>query len=306
VTAYYNEIDPFAAEWLRVLIREGHIADGVVDTRSIVDVEPNDLVGFSQCHFFAGIGGWSHALRLAGWSDERPVWTGSCPCQPFSTAGKQRGTDDERHLWPEFARLIEQCEPTTVFGEQVASAAGRNWLSAVRFDLETMGYAVGAADLCAASVGAPHIRQRLYWGAQGFADTNSHKQWTRRGTKCQNTTGNESRHDAGRRSEIGRLGDPIGAGLERHTRHVADGRKSKWNDQDAARPASSPGALSDFWSKADYHRCSDGKYRPFESSIQPMAPRIPQRVAALRGAGNAIVPQVAQAFIECFDQVTSK
>jgi DNA (cytosine-5)-methyltransferase 1 len=269
VTAYYNEIDPFAAEWLRVLIREGHIADGVVDTRSIVDVEPNDLVGFSQCHFFAGIGGWSHALRLAGWSDERPVWTGSCPCQPFSTAGKQRGTDDERHLWPEFARLIGECKPTTVFGEQVASAAGRDWLGAVRLDLEAMGYAVGAADLCAASVGAPHIRQRLYWGAS-------------------------------------RLGDPIGAGLERHTRHVADGRKSKWNDPDAARPTSSPGALSDFWSKADYHRCSDGKYRPFESSIQPMAPRIPQRVAALRGAGNAIVPQVAQAFIECFDQVTSK
>lgn len=82
--AYYNEIDPFAAEWLCNLIRSGHIAPGEVDTRSIEDVRPKDLDGFTQCHFFAGIGVWSYALRNAGWSDSRPVWTGSCPCQPFS------------------------------------------------------------------------------------------------------------------------------------------------------------------------------------------------------------------------------
>lgn len=87
MTAYYNEIDPFAANWLRNLSDAGLIAKGVVDERSIVDVTPADLVGFTQCHFFAGIGGWSYALRLAGWPDEREVWTGSCPCQPFSTAG---------------------------------------------------------------------------------------------------------------------------------------------------------------------------------------------------------------------------
>jgi len=88
LTAYYNEIDPFAAEWLRQLIKDGLIADGEVDERSIEDVTPNELAGFTQCHFFAGIGGWSYALRLAGWPDDQPVWTGSCPCQPFSTAGK--------------------------------------------------------------------------------------------------------------------------------------------------------------------------------------------------------------------------
>lgn len=86
--AYYNEIDPFAASWLRELIKGGHIAPGEVDTRSIEDVIPTDLAGFSQCHFFAGIGVWSYALRRAGWPDSRPVWTGSCPCQPFSAAGK--------------------------------------------------------------------------------------------------------------------------------------------------------------------------------------------------------------------------
>ncbi len=60
-SAYYNEIDPFAAQWLRNLIAAGHIAPGEVDERSIEDVTPDDLRGFTQCHFFAGIGIWSHS-----------------------------------------------------------------------------------------------------------------------------------------------------------------------------------------------------------------------------------------------------
>ena len=114
------------------------------------------------CHFFAGIGVWSYALRLAGWPDNRPVWTGSCPCQPFSSAGKGAGFTDERHLWPEFFRLIRECRPATVFGEQVASKDGLAWLDLVQNSLESAGYACGALDTCAAGVGAPHIRQRLY------------------------------------------------------------------------------------------------------------------------------------------------
>jgi len=166
--AYYNEIDPYAAEWLRNLIKAKHIPDGDVDERSIVDVQPMDIADYTQCHFFAGIAGWSLALRLAGWPEDRPVWTGSCPCQPFSVAGKGKGTDDERHLWPVFFRLIAECKPSTVFGEQVASRAGREWLAGVFADLEDVGYAAAGADLCAASVGAPHIRQRLFWVAHTY------------------------------------------------------------------------------------------------------------------------------------------
>ncbi len=181
MTAYYNELDPFAAAWLRELIKAGHIAPGDVDERSIDEVQPDDLVGYTQCHFFAGIGGWGLALRLAGWSDTKPVWTGSCPCQPFSVAGKRAGTADKRHLWPDFGRLIAQRNPATVFGEQVASKDGRAWLAGVRLDLENMGYAVGGGDLCAAGVGAPHIRQRLYWVA--------HNPDSRRREECEDGKG---------------------------------------------------------------------------------------------------------------------
>jgi len=170
MSAYYNEFDPFAAAWLRELIKAGHIAPGDVDDRSIKDVKADDLRGYTQCHFFAGIGVWSHALRSAGWSDERPVWTGSCPCQPFSAAGKGGGFDDERHLWPDFFRLIAECRPDVVLGEQVASKDGLGWLDLVYADLEGADYAVGAVDTCAAGFGAPHIRQRLYWSALADAD----------------------------------------------------------------------------------------------------------------------------------------
>ena len=165
MTAYYNEIDPYAAQWLRNLIGAGHIAPGVVDTRSIEDVVPNELTGFTQCHFFAGIGVWSYALRRAGWPDDRPVWTGSCPCQPFSSAGQGGGFADERHLWPAFFHLIEQCKPAAVFGEQVASKDADPWIDLVQDDLEAVGYGVGAIAFPAAGVGAPHIRDRLYWVA---------------------------------------------------------------------------------------------------------------------------------------------
>ena len=162
---YYNEHDPKAAAWLRELIRAGEIPAGVVDERSIVDVKPDELTTYTQCHFFAGIGGWPLALRWAGWPDTTPVWTGSCPCQPFSSAGQRKGHADERHLWPAFHALIAECRPTTVFGEQVASADGREWLAGVRADLEKEDYPSRAVDIPACAVNAPHIRQRLYWVA---------------------------------------------------------------------------------------------------------------------------------------------
>ena len=224
--AYYNEIDPFAAQWLRNLIAAGHIARGDVDERSIVDVRPADLIGYDQCHFFAGIGGWSLSLRLAGWSDDREVWTGSCPCQPFSAAGKRGGTDDARHLWPAFFGLISTVRPRVVMGEQVASKDGLAWLDLVHADLEGSGYAVRAADLCAAGIGAPHIRQRLWFMAncteQGWSEQ---PQWDG-GADRRAPTEPRRLRDAGELAHHhhhGREGLAL-SGLRRPAIHDADGR----------------------------------------------------------------------------------
>jgi DNA (cytosine-5)-methyltransferase 1 len=160
---FYNEIDPFAAAWLRELIKAGHIAPGVVDERSIEDIVPDELRQYTQCHFFAGIGVWSYALRCAGWPDDRPVWTGSCPCQPYSSAGEGKGFADERHLWPAWFHLIHANKPVVLFGEQVESAIRHGWLDLVQSDLEGIGYTFGAVGLPACAFGAPHQRKRLYF-----------------------------------------------------------------------------------------------------------------------------------------------
>lgn len=160
---YYNEIDKNAATMLKALISAQLIPNGEVDDRSIEDVKPGDLRGYRQCHFFAGIGGWPYALALAGWPADRPVWTGSCPCQPFSAAGKGAGLEDQRHLWPSWFHLIRECRPSAVFGEQVASKAADPWIDLVQADLEGVDYAFGCVPFPAAGAGAPHIRDRIYW-----------------------------------------------------------------------------------------------------------------------------------------------
>ena len=230
MAAYYNEIDPYAAQWLRNLIDAGHIAPGIVDERSIEDVHPNDLRGFTQCHFFAGVGVWSLALRRAGWSDDRPVWTGSCPCQPFSAAGAGAGFEDARHLWPTFAWLIKQCKPAIIFGEQVASKAVEPWVDLVHADLEALGYAFGAIPFPSAGVGAPHIRDRLYW----MADSKSGRyEWPR---KLNQSTGRDGP------SHLRATGGMDNADDTRPQGHAGHGGSAERKGSD--RPAAETGVFS--------------------------------------------------------------
>ncbi|HEN5333193.1 DNA cytosine methyltransferase [Klebsiella quasipneumoniae] len=303
--AYYNEIDPFAAQWLRNLIAAGHIAPGEVDERSIEDVTPDDLRGFTQCHFFAGIGVWSHSLRLAGWPDNKPVWTGSCPCQPFSAAGKGDGFADERHLWPAFNHLISERRPQHVFGEQVAAGNANVWFDLVQADLEGMGYAFGLVPFTSAGIGAPHIRERAYWVAESA------------GEQCQKLlpglaqgVGAEGGRSPAKSTGLCSVGSLDNANKPRLERHF-------WNDSAAGReraagPATAPGVLdglanttgqlhhqcndganecgrqgdteqnrmggepvrplevNGFWRDADWLVCRDGKWRPVEPGTFPL------------------------------------
>jgi DNA (cytosine-5)-methyltransferase 1 len=270
MTAYYNEIDPYAAQWLRNLIAAGHIAPGDVDTRSIEDVTPDDIKHYAQCHFFAGIGVWSYALRRAGWPDDKPVWTGSCPCQPFSAAGKGAGFADERHLWPAWHYLIDECRPPVVFGEQVASKDGLGWLDLVQSDMEATGYALGPIDLCAAGVGAPHIRQRLWFVGERLADASDAGLQGGERVWAAGAQGRSGGHSAER-------GGPDGL-------------------VDAARPSPTNG----HWEAADWLFCRDGKWRPVEPSTFPLAHGATGRVGRLRAYGNAIVAQAAQEVIAAY------
>lgn len=237
--AYYNENDPDAAAWLRQLIRDRLIAPGVVDERDVKEIQAYDLRGYQQVHLFAGVGGWSHALRLAGWPDDRPVWTGSCPCQPFSTSGRRKGADDERDLWPEMFRLIRKCRPGVVFGEQVPN---EQWMDAAAGDLEAAGYEVRAEVRRADFAGAKHARRRFYWSAADTVGERQPEPW-------------EHRKDAGN--------------------HAA----SSFGEADWLVDAVRRQALPFLCGRHD---------------------GLPERVGriAIKGFGNAVVPQVAASFVE--------
>lgn len=334
---YYNEWDKGAAAWLRELINNKLIPYGYVDERSITEVTPSDLEGFTQCHFFAGIGGWPLALKLAGVPESTRLWTGSPPCQPFSVAGQSRGFDDERHLAPVFLRLIRECKPELLFGEQVAAAIGKHWLDFVLLNLEEKGYTCGAAVLPACSVGAPHKRERLFFVAHRLAHTCSiadnkrceHAQHRRQDETEQTGVGSSDggmahtdserlqrqRRDSDSQGREGQdirqaglcygAGDESGMGYadgsEFASRQLQRGGNKKRPEQSAQSMLPRGGNPNHgFWSNADWLGCRDGKFRPVESSTFPLANGIPARVGRLRGYGNAIVPQVAAEFVKAF------
>ncbi|EPI9101742.1 DNA cytosine methyltransferase [Salmonella enterica subsp. enterica serovar Newport] len=306
---YYNEWDKGAAAWLRELIKNGHIPFGVVDERSITEVTPEDLDGFTQCHFFAGIGGWPLALRLAGVSEDSPIWTGSPPCQPFSAAGKQLGQFDPRHLAPVFLDLISECRPPVLFGEQVAPAIAKSWMCDLQIHLEGEDYAVGFAVLPACSVGAPHKRDRLFFGAYNLAESLCAERGRERlhGLgKSNQTQGSRTAAEPTGRGYSGGLVYTDSERLQRERRDSdSQGRKGQNIRQagllnGAGTENNTTNTDNSFWSDADWLGCRDGKFRPVEPSTFPLANGIPARVGRLRGYGNAIVPQVATEFIKAF------
>jgi DNA (cytosine-5)-methyltransferase 1 len=309
-SVYYNEFDPFAAAWLRELIKAGAIPKGDVDDRSITEVQPKDLEGYTQCHFFAGIGGWALALKQAGWGNKE-VWTGSCPCQPFSSAGKQKGLKDERHLWPVFFNLIQKCKPSVVFGEQVATAIGKGWLDLVFGDLEREKYTCGAVVFGAHSVGGPHIRQRLYWlGDSEYSRSLSYQSSGENGRVAGRSSANGNSSGLADTSSK-RLERAPRTGIPKQTKDEFNSGRNNRKEKQASSGSSDNcnagrrggAALPEgqgFWKDWEWLSFRDSKRRPIESGTFPLVDGVPNRVGRLRGYGNALCVPVAQAFVEAY------
>lgn len=309
---YYNEFNPESAAMIRQFMADGLIPHGDVDTRSITEVSPDDIKHYTQCHFFAGIAGWTFALQLARWPADRPVWTGSAPCQPFSSAGRQQGKTDERHLFPVWLKLISECRPASLYGEQVSNAIAHGWLDDVYSGLELQGYAVGSAILPACSVGSPHKRDRLWFVAhrddagqsssegEGQTRNDAWRGSQDGGRLMANAAGSGwaqgLQSDAGGQPERARgggqhVGDTDLQGLEEHGRpdelHQRQGRKGE------ERPTLDTG----FWD-GQWVGCPDGKTRYAGLGVPLLAHGVPYRRPILHALGNAIVPQVAAEFIK--------
>lgn len=296
VSVYYNDSEKFVCAWLRNLIAAKLLPAGDVDERPIQEVMPDDVRHYTQAHFFAGIGGWPYALQLAGWGD-RPVWTGSCPCQPFSAAGQRKSHGDARHLWPAWFRLLAECRPVTVFGEQVSRAVGLGWIDAVRADMEGEGYAVGAVILGAHSVGAPHIRQRLYFVAD---DDRSRLPRSRMDEQQRQETPYARRasenvadaHSAGcTDAQRGERQAQQGGESQPRARHRGALQHATKQRQLTGRREQFPEARPTGW---------DMDFWLAEPAVDRVVDGLPSRVGILSGFGNAIVPQVAAAFVSAY------
>lgn len=300
MSTLYNDFNNDSVAWLRQLIENGDISDGEVVGGDFRELNADELREYKTVHLFAGVGGWDYALRLAGWSG--PVWTASLPCQPFSPAGKGKGKDDDRHLLPDFLDLVAKCRPNVLFGEQSPGAIKHGWLDDLQTGLEAEGYTVGHCVLGAHSVGAPHIRNRLYWVA------------------CRNKSGLE-RRQLPEECEAEQFVRPCGVdgrmgntqSLGRDIQYAKDVRTAGGEVR-----TSTDASEGSMWSDYTWLQCADGKQRPIKPGISPLAHGIPGDVVQggdtsipvnetqetrrmrLHGYGNAIVPQVAAVFIKAF------
>jgi DNA (cytosine-5)-methyltransferase 1 len=303
MSVFYNENDPHKVDWLQRAMARRLIPAGYIDTRSIADVQPDDLRGFTQCHFFAGIGGWAAALRLAGWPDDRPIWTGSCPCGPFSRAGKKLGFSDPRHLWPEWDRLISVCRPPVIVGEQSADAV--DWIRDVRSRLDSLGFAVGAIPFEAASAGSEHRRSRFYFVAHSDSERRRLEQQQQGGLGAGprdesrgsgdrvivgDTAGNDERRpgQSGRSGQGKAGGSGAGDGLIWVTDRHGNARRS---------PPGIRGMVDGIRGRVVVRRTVE------TAGVQTVETHTYSRVGALKGFGDAIDLRAAKAFVTACLQI---
>ena len=195
---------------------------------------------------------------------------GGFPCQPWSDAGKKLGTEDDRDLWPEMARVIEELRPQWVIGENVRGFVNEPMgLARSLADLDSLGYKTTYWVLPAAAVGAPHQRNRVWIVAHARRNaTRTGEALDRDATKRRKRI-----FDASNGGED--VADADSAGLEGRKTPGNFGSKWPWRNEQSERCCNSSGHT---WAT--------------EPNVGRVAHGIPQRVDRLKALGNAVVPQV--------------
>ena len=193
------------------------------------------------------------------------IITGGYPCQPFSVAGRKKGEDDPRHLWPEYFRLVKECRPTWVIGENVSGHI-KLGLDTVISDLESEDYAVRPFSISASSIGANHQRERVWIVANSRRPRGP---WSELREENENETRKENANQFERSSSTSSSSaDTNGKGSQRYgseyqLRKSQEERKTSW---------------SRWWE--------------FEPNVGRVAYGIPKRVDRLKSLGNSLVPQI--------------
>ena len=221
------------------------------------------------------------------YADSIDVVCGGFPCQPFSVAGKQRGSDDDRHLWPEMLRVIQESRPRWVIGENVLGFTNMA-LDDVQADLEREHYTVRKFVLPAVAVDAHHRRDRIFI----IAYANSPAIWDISERQAQGRNHLQAGRQAftphhGASQSLAYSNDTRIQGSEKPRSHEEIGKES--NDHHVERCGSSSVRLSN----TQRQTC----WLP-EPNVGRVAHGVPNRVDRIKGLGNAVVPQLIQAIGE--------
>jgi DNA (cytosine-5)-methyltransferase 1 len=235
------------------------------------------------------------------------VICGGYPCQPFSVAGVRAGADDDRHLWPEFARLVDELRPAWVIGENVAGHISMG-LDLVLSDLERLGYTARPFVIPACGVGAPHRRERVWI----VAHRNRIAGPSVRGECVDIAREGRSRGDDGSRGgvdaqrEIAVRGAGKNSGDASHTAGVGrQGQGKPFEPINSATDGDGEAAELEHGSLPDKRLAESGMGRghdgisawldgSWERGIARVATGVPDKSARLKAIGNAVVPQIPE------------
>ena len=217
--------------------------------------------------------------------------TGGFPCQPYSVAGKQRGAEDDRALWPQMLRVIRECQPSWVIGENVAGIINME-LDTVLSDLENEDYTTEPFIIPACAVDAPHRRDRVWVVAHSRSSERRQKHTTRSNYKRE--------YDSNQLQERQEISSGVEgssqdvADTENTNRRGSDGKKNtgRWNSQTGRQGESSRG-IQDWLPEPNVGRVVARLSRWLdEPDIPRVATGVPDRINRLKSLGNSIVPQV--------------